>query len=197
MSDSENTDGVESEVVETVEVDTTDKAASGILKDLQKEREARRAIQAQLEQLQKAQEEAARKQAEEQGEYKRLYEEAATKLEPLTQEVETYRQREAARIEAQQQKQQERKSALPETARMLIPDGIEGDALDAQLAKLEALVSKGSESLVAIGGRATGGGGDDSKLTEAEKKHAELYGLSGVSPATIKKHYAKTHQKRA
>lgn len=190
MSDSAGDVADVQEVVEENEP-KPDKAEAGILKDLQSERAKRREAEAALAAFQEEQRKAADAKAAEQGEFKRLYEETLEALNPLKEEVQTYREREAARVEAQKARQIERRAALPDAVQALIPEGLEGDALDAHLSKLEAIAAKGAATIVATGGRSTGGGGDATALTEAEKKHAERHNLQHLSAKVIKAHFAK------
>lgn len=157
------------------------------------ERERAEALQAQIDAFKASQAEQERKRAEEQGEFKRLYEDAMGKLSALDEEVSTYREKEATRVQQQAARQRARLEALPEAVRALVPEQLTGDALDSHLDKLETVAKAGAVE-VQIGGRANGGAVAGDQLTKAEKEYADMRGLTGVSPHIIKKHYAKFHK---
>jgi len=107
------------------------------LSALQEARTAKQALAAELAELKAAQEAAAQKRAEEQGEYQKLYEETAPKVESLTAELEGYRTRETARIERVTTANVERLEALPDTLKALAPEGLDPDTLAGWLSRAE------------------------------------------------------------
>jgi len=132
----------EETISEDLNTDTTTETAQEEerhvpLSTLKDERAKRQALAAELAELKAAQEAAAQKRAEEQGEFQALYEKAAPELETLRAEVDGYRTRETARIEALTASNAERVDALPETMKALAPPGLEPDALSNWLSLAE------------------------------------------------------------
>jgi hypothetical protein len=128
--------------------DLDPKDRAGLLAALQAERARAKAASERLTALESAQAEAARKAAEEQGNYRKLYEEAAPKLTRL-QELE---QREAARLEALAARNSERLGLLPEELRELAPPNADAETLASWIERAEKRVPREPTGTVARGG---------------------------------------------
>ena len=107
------------------------------LSALQEARAAKQALAAELADLKAAQEAAAQKRAEEQGEFQALYEKVTPELESLRAEVDGFRTRETARIERVTTANVERLEALPDTLKALAPEGLDPDTLAGWLNRAE------------------------------------------------------------
>lgn len=119
-----------------------DPKEAGYFKGMQAERAKRQALEARLAEIETAQQERERKAAEEQGEFKRLYEETTAKASSLEEEVNKYRAAEAARIEKLEASNEKALADLPEHLRGLVPEGLSPDAKAEQLAKLARIAGE-------------------------------------------------------
>lgn len=144
---------------------------------LQEARAAKQALAAELAELKAAQEAAAQKRAEEQGEFQALYEKVTPELETLRAEVETFRTRETARVEALTASNTERIEALPETMKALAPPGLEPDALSnwLSLAERQATTTQQRPAGTQTHG-GTVGTSIPAELTDRVKAEAEKHG---------------------
>ena len=115
-----------------------------------KARQAAEARAAELEQQLAAfkaqQEETERKAAEEQGEYKSLYEKALAELNPLKEQFSALTAREQARVDALTAANAEALKALPEGLRKLVPEGLDPEAMAAQIRAVQTLAKTGGPS---------------------------------------------------
>jgi len=126
------------------------------LKALQEEREARKALRAELDAFKAEREAAKLKAAEEAGEHKRLYDEIAPKYAEVSDQLTKLQERETARIERAKERNTTRAEALPEEYRALVPAGLSVDETAAQIERLEALAQNADTR--AKGGRGSNGG---------------------------------------
>ena len=106
--------------------------------------------EAQLAQFKAQQEEVARKAAEEQGEYRKLYEDLKAKHDPLAEQYEALSTREQQRIEALTTANDEALKKLPEGLRHLVPEGLGPEATAKQLQAVQALMA--ADAGVSVGG---------------------------------------------
>lgn len=130
-----------------------DAKEAGFYAAMKAERAKRQELESRLAQFEQEQAEKARKAAEEQGEYKRLYEETTAKAASLEEEVNKYRAAEQARIEKVEARNEAALAELPENLRALVPEGMSPDAKAEQIAKLAKLASND----LPTGSRAGGG----------------------------------------
>ena len=147
-----------------------DPAAAGRLEAIKALRAEKQELAAKLEAIQAKQEGDRVKTAEEQGRFKELYQEKDSLLTATQQELEAYKVKEAARVEAQATKAKAAVEAVPEALRALVPAGLDADATLAQVELLRALAPGGPIGTL-------GGGGKLPKVqlehTPAEKHAAE------------------------
>jgi hypothetical protein len=129
----------------TVEATTTtsdDKAAKGILADLQVSRERVKAAEA----------EAAALKA-----WKAEHEPKLSELDTLRGRLGEFETREAARVAAKVAENEAALAALPEELRELVPPGLDPEAMSAHLGRLAKRAAAVSTGTVARGGSASGG----------------------------------------
>lgn len=131
------------------------KAEVGQIAAIKAERERRQAAEAKIAEMEAAQEAARLKAAEEQGEFKKLYEESTGKLSALEEELNALRAEKAARLEAAKAEADRALEELPEDLRALVPDGLSPEAKLAQVRKVAALSKK---EKAPTGTRGAGGG---------------------------------------
>ena len=147
-----------------------DPAAEGRLKALKAERAQRQALEAELAAIKAKQEEDRVKAAEEQGRFKQLYEESNAERTAASVELEAFKAKEAARVEALTVKAQAAVDALPESLRALVPAGLSADDMMAQVQKLQALSPSGPTGTMGGGGKVPS---TQIEATPAEKQEAE------------------------
>jgi hypothetical protein len=147
-----------------------DPAAEGRLKALKAERAQRQALEAELAAIKAKQEEDRVKAAEEQGRFKQLYEESNAERTAASVELEAFKAKEAARVEALTVKAQAAVDALPENLRALVPAGLSADDMMAQVQKLQALSPSGPTGTMGGGGKVPS---TQIEATPAEKQEAE------------------------
>jgi hypothetical protein len=147
-----------------------DPAAEGRLKALKAERAQRQALEAELAAIKAKQEEDRVKAAEEQGRFKQLYEESNAERTAASVELEAYKAKEAARVEAQTAKATAAVEALPDNLKALVPQGLDADATLAQVERLKALSPSGPTGTMGGGGKLPT---TQIESTPAEKQEAE------------------------
>lgn len=147
-----------------------DPVPEGRLKAFQAEKAKRQALEAELATMKAAQEAARVKTAEEQGQFKELYQENDAKLIAANAELEAFKAKEAARVEALTVKAQAAVDALPESLRALVPAGLSADDMMAQVQKLQALSPSGPTGTMGGGGKVPS---TQIEATPAEKQEAE------------------------
>ena len=80
--------------------------------------------------------------AEKRGEYEQLYKATQQERDQLQEELTGYRERETARRERIEASNTERLKALPETFRALVPPGLDAEATQEHLARLESVINQ-------------------------------------------------------
>ena len=144
----------------------------GINKELQK-------AQAEAEELRKwkADQEAAAEVAEReklaaQGEYKTLAEQADERAKKAEEELAGFRTRETARLETVAKSNKARLEALPEQFRVLVPEGLDADAVAVQLAKIEPLAGVKPPPVDVAGNAPRGAGPPDAAARKKQEEKA-------------------------
>ncbi len=143
---------------------------------LKAERESRKALKTQLDELnqwkqqqQEATAAAQQKADEAKGEYKSLYEQLQADSAQTAEKLTALQEKETSRIETLTAANTARIKDLPEHLRLLVPEGLAPDAAAAQISQLEALGAKDDRPK---GGRAGSGGNQDADAIPAEIKSA-------------------------
>jgi hypothetical protein len=154
-----------------------DPAAEGRLKALKAERAQRQALEAELATMKATQEAARVKAAEEQGQFKELYQENDAKLIAANVELDAFKAKDAARVEAQTAKATAAVEALPDNLKALVPKGLDADATLALVEGLKALGPTGPTGTMGAGGKL---GKVNTETTGAEK--AEITALQKNHP---------------
>jgi len=129
----------------SIEPPADDKHAAGLRRELVRHRDEAKTLREQLATLQAAETERQRKAAEEKGEYKRLYEESAAKVEALTGQVTELTSFREQVEQAAEARRIERLEALGDEWRADIPD----DATGAELDRLLAITEKAKARVTA------------------------------------------------
>jgi predicted nuclease with TOPRIM domain len=119
----------------------SEKAKGGLEAAVVAERTKRQELERKLADLEKAQDEAARKKAEEQGEFERLYKETQPRLSEYEARLKDFEKRESKRLDALKTQNKARLEGLPEDWRELVPAGLDPEAQSEFLAKLEKKLS--------------------------------------------------------
>jgi hypothetical protein len=98
-------------------------------------------MEARLASFEAAQKKRDEDEARKRGEFEQLYTAASAREAQLTAELDTYKAREAARVEAVTAENAARLERLPENFRALVPDGLDPDAARQQIARLESVLT--------------------------------------------------------
>ena len=118
-----------------------DRVRAGLESALSAERKKRQEMESQLKSLMAAEDERKRQALAEQGRYQDLYTEAEAARVAALERLQALETAEAARLEKLQQQVSERLEKLPDQFRALVPDGLQIDALNAHISRLEQLSS--------------------------------------------------------
>ena len=148
-----------------------ERANAGILADLKRERAARQAAETEAKTLREAADKASREQAEKAGEFQKLYEGLKPQYDDLTAKYNALTKRETDRLEAVAKRNTERRDALPENLRGLVPEGLDADATTAQIERLEAL-AKGQTFAAGTGAGAGSGGAKKPTIPQEAREYA-------------------------
>jgi predicted phage gp36 major capsid-like protein len=119
----------------------TGKQTRGLQEALTAERARRQEMEARLASFEAAQKKRDEDEARKRGEFEQLYTAASAREAQLTAELDTYKAREAARVEAVTAENAARLERLPENFRALVPDGLDPDAARQQIARLESVLT--------------------------------------------------------
>lgn len=102
---------------------------AGLRKALIEQREAAKALKAELDRIKAAQQDAERRAAEEQGRFKDLYEAEKSKVSTYESQLSEYQEREQSRLAALADRNTQRIEALPEQFKALVPEGLGPEAV--------------------------------------------------------------------
>ena len=119
----------------------TGKQTRGLQEALTAERTRRQEMESRLSSFEAAQKKRDEDEARKRGEFEQLYTVASSQVDILTAELDTYKAREAARVETVTAENAARLERLPENFRALVPSGLDPDAARQQIARLESVLT--------------------------------------------------------
>jgi len=114
----------------------------GLQEALKAERSRRQEMEARVSAMEAEQAKREQLAAEKRGEYEQLYKATQEQLEAANQRLTGYEERETARRERIEASNAERLKALPETFRALVPPGLDAEATQEHLARLESVINQ-------------------------------------------------------
>jgi len=164
---------------------------------LKAEREAKAAIKAQLDAAAEAQAEAERKKAEESGKFEELYGAEKSRAEQLAEQLQSFQERESARIEAVTAEADAIVAAWDDADKALDPKGLDADQRLSMLRKLDARLKAASNR--PAGNIAGNSGKSDVVVNDFVREHYRSTFQRDGSPEELKvwsRHLAKTSKFR-
>jgi hypothetical protein len=114
----------------------------GLQEALKAERTRRQEMEARVSAMEAEQAKREQLAAEKRGEFEQLWRASQQERDQLQEELTGFRERETARRERIEASNAERLKALPETFRALVPPGLDAEATQEHLARLESVITQ-------------------------------------------------------
>jgi len=114
----------------------------GLQEALKAERSRRQEMEARVSAMEAEQAKREQLAAEKRGEFEQLWRASQQERDQLQEELTGFRERETARRERIEASNAERLKALPETFRALVPPGLDAEATQEHLARLESVITQ-------------------------------------------------------